>query len=201
MQRSVLHMELRKRFSKFARSAGTLISIPNVGAPPDFLLAPLRKLGLSTPFHPTPTVVKVYQAVITQKVAMIDRLPSKYRKDAQEVIWNSVMKGYDAAGLARELHDRFGIVRERAQLIASAQCRMARSVMENARRIEQGLTRAVWHHDSVRCGIPSHQALDGKPYVLAHGAKLDGRRVWPSSEPQCFCTSTTSDAPAEEDAA
>jgi hypothetical protein len=197
----VLRMELRKRFSKLARSAGTLISIPNGGAPPDFLLAPLRKLGLSAPFHPTPTAVKVYQAVIARKVALIDRLPSKYRRDAQEVIWNSVMKGYDVAGLARELHDRFGIVRERAQLIASAQCRMARSVMENAQRIEQGLTEAVWRYDSGRCGVQSHRALDGKPYLLARGAELQGTRVWPSSEPQCFCTSGTIDASAEEDAA
>jgi hypothetical protein len=194
-------MELGKRLSKLAQSAGTLISIPNAGAT-DFLLAPLRKLGLSVPFHPTPTAVKVYQAVISHKVALIDRLPSKYRKDAQQVIWNSVMKGYDVAGLARELHDRFGIIPERAQLIASAQCRMARSVMENAHRIEQGLTQAVWHHDNVRCGIQSHQALDGKPYVLARGANLDGKRVWPSSEPQCFCTSSTlEDSAKVEDAA
>jgi hypothetical protein len=192
-------MELVKRLGKFAHSAGTLISLPNAGAPPDFLLAPLRKLGLSAPLKPSATAVKVYQAVISQKVALIDRLPSKYRKDAQEVIWNSVMKGYDAAGLARELHDRFGIVRERAQLIARAQCRMAQSVIENAHRIEQGLTQAVWHHDNVRCGIQSHQALDGKPYVLARGAKLDGKRVWPSGEPQCFCTSSTTNASLEED--
>ena len=201
MRRMLLRMELRKRFSKLAQSAGTLISIPNGGAPPDFLLAPLRKLGLSAPFHPTPTAVKIYQAVIAHKVALIDRLPSKYRKDAQEVVWNSVIKGYDVAGLSRELHDRFGIVRARAQLIASAQCRMARSVMENAQRIEQGLTEAVWRYDGSRCGIPSHQTLDGKPYALARGAELDGTRVWPSSEPQCFCTSGTIDASAEGDAA
>jgi hypothetical protein len=192
-------MEIRKRFSKFAQSAGSLISIPSVGTPPDFLLAPLRRLGLSASFHPTPTAVKVYQAVISHKVALIDRLPSKYRKDAQEVIWNSVMKGYDVAGLARELQDRFGIVRERAQLIAGAQCRMARSVMENAHRIEQGLTRAVWHHDRVRCGIKGHQALDGQSYVLARGAELEGKRIWPSGEPQCFCTSSTTEASAEQD--
>lgn len=192
-------MELKRRFSKFAQSAGTLISIPT-GAPPDFLLAPLRKLGLSAPFHPTPTAVKVYQAAISYKVALIDRLPSKYRKDVQEVVWNSVMKGFDVAGLARELHERFGIVRERAQLIASAQCRMARSVMENAQRIGQGVTQAVWHHDAKRCGIPNHQTLDGKPYELARGAELGGKRVWPSGEPLCCCTSST-DVSAEEDAA
>jgi hypothetical protein len=188
-----LRMELKRRFSQLAHSAGT---------PPNFLLAPLRKLGLKAAFSPTPTALKIYQAVILQKVALIDRLPTKYRKDVQEVIWNSVMKGYDVAGLARELHERFGIVRERAKVVASAQCRMARSVMENAQRIEQGITEAVWRYDGGRCGIPSHQALDGKPYVLARGAKLDGKRVWPGGEPQCFCTSSTVDDFAkEEDAA
>jgi hypothetical protein len=191
-------MELVKRFGKLAHSAGTLISITKAGTPPDFLLAPLRKLGLSAAFNPTPTAVKVYQAVISRHVALIERLPSKYRKDAEEVIWHSVMKGYDVAGLARDLHDRFGIVRERAQLIASTQCRMARSVIENAHRIEQGLTEAVWRHDE-RCGSEAHKRLDGRPYVLARGAKLDGKRLWPSSEPQCWCTSSTTDASAEED--
>jgi uncharacterized protein with gpF-like domain len=193
-----LGMELVKRFSKFAHSAGALISIPKAGAPPDFLLAPLRKLGLSAPFSPTPTAVKVYQAVISRNVAFIERLPSKYRKDAEEVIWNSVMKGYDVAGLARELHDRFGIVQERAQLIAGAQCRMARSVMENAHRIEQGLTEAVWRRDA-RCEIETHQRLDGRPYVLARGAKLDGTRIWPSGDPRCWCTSSTLEATGTEE--
>jgi len=195
-------MELRKRFSKFAQSASTLMSIPNVGTPPKFLLAPLRKLGLSGSFQPTPTALKVYRAVISAKVALIDRLPSKYRKDAQKVIWKYVTKGYDAAGLARELHDRFGIVPERAQLIASTQCRMAQSVMENAHRIEQGLTQAVWHHDRMRCGIQNHQALDGRRYILARGAELEGKRIWPSGEPHCCCTSSTIEESAEqEDAA
>jgi len=185
-------MELVKRLSQFAT--------PNAGAPAHFLLAPLRKLGLSAPFKPTATEIKVYQAVISAKVALIDRLPSKYRKDAKEVIWDSVMKGYDVAGLARELHDRFGIVPERAQQIASAQCRMAHSVMENAHRIELGLKEAVWRHDSARCAIMSHRAFDGKRYALARGANLDGKRVWPSGEPQCFCTSEI-EASAKEDAA
>jgi uncharacterized protein with gpF-like domain len=184
-------MELMKRLSKIAQATSTLVA--KIDSSHAFVLAPLRKLGLSKPFEPTAAAVKVYQAVISAKVAQIDRLPSKYRNDAKQVIWNSVMKGYDVVGLARDLHDRFGIVPERAQLIASAQCKMARSVIENAQRIELGITEAKWQYDNVRCAIQSHRALDGKRYALAHGANADGRRVWPSSEPQCFCSSMPSE--------
>jgi hypothetical protein len=192
-------MELIKRLNKFAQSAGTLISQPSAGAQKAFVLAPLRKLGWSVPFKPTAASVKVYQAVIADKVALIDRLPSKYRKDVQEVVWNSVMKGYDVAGLARELQDRFGIIPERAQQVAGAQCKMARAVIENAQRIELGVTHLVWRHDGKRCEIQSHITLDGKRYPLARGANLDGKRAWPSSEPQCFCTSTEIDVATQEE--
>jgi hypothetical protein len=190
-------MELIKRLNKFAQSAGALISQPSTGAPNAFLLAPLRKLGWSAPFKPTAASIRVYQAVISDKVALIERLPSKYRREAQEVVWNSVMKGYDAAGLARELHDRFGIIPDRAQQIANTQCRIARAIIENAQSIELGITEAIWCHDSSRCQVPNHKALDRKRYPLARGANSDGKRVWPSSEPQCFCTSSTIDASAE----
>jgi uncharacterized protein with gpF-like domain len=164
-------MELIKRLTKLAQSAGTL--------------------GRATaPAKPTATSMKVYQAVIAEKVALIDRLPSKYRADVQETVWNSVMKEYDAAGLARELHDRFGISLPRAKSIASTQCKMARAVMENAQRIELGVSEAVWLYDSERCTLPSHAALNGKQYPLARGANADGKRVWPGSEAQCWCTST-----------
>jgi uncharacterized protein with gpF-like domain len=189
-------MELIKRLTKFAQ--GTAITLPGMGRQNAFVLAPLRKLGWAVPFQPTAAAVKVYQAVIADKVALIDRLPSKYRKDAKQVVWDYVMKGYDVAGLARELNDRFGIVAQRAQLVASMQCKMARSVIENAQRIELGIVEAIWSHDSEKCTIPSHKAFDGKRYALARGAVFDGKRVWPSSEPECFCTSTAIDGAEAE---
>jgi uncharacterized protein with gpF-like domain len=188
-------MELMKRLSKIAQSASTLVS--NAETSHAFVSTPLRKLGLSKAFEPTAAAVDAYEAVIADKVALIDRLPSKYRKDTQEVIWKSVMKGYDASGLARELHDRFGIVLDRAQQIARAQCKMARAVMENADRMETGIKEAVWRYDSTHCAVPSHRAFNGRRYLLAQGASLDGKSVWPGSEPQCFCSSIPIDASAD----
>jgi hypothetical protein len=193
-------MELIKRLTRFAQTAGALEPGQGAAIRPAFLLGPLRRFRKSAPFKPTATAVKVYQAVIAEKVALIDRLPSKYRPGVQEAVWNAVMRGYDAVGLAHELHDHFGIAPERAKFIASTQCKMARAVMENAQRIELGIIEAVWRYDGERCSLASHATLNGKKYPLARGADSDGKRVWPSSEPQCCCTSTEIEisAPAEQ---
>ena len=178
-------MELMKRLSQYARSAGAFVlresSHPLVSGT-------LRKAGLSKPFKPTRAATKAYGAVIAEKVALIDRLPPKYRQDAYELIWTYVMRGYDASGLARELSDRLGMAPDRAKLIARSQCEMARAVMENAERMEMGIREAVWHYEG-RCGIRSHSGLNGRRYVLAEGASLDGKRLWPGSEPSCHCSS------------
>jgi uncharacterized protein with gpF-like domain len=187
-------MEFTKRFGSWAQSAKALITMPNGGAYPS-VLAPLRKLGLSKPFEPTAMAIKAYAAVIADNVAVIERLPSKYRKDVQEAVWNAVMKGYDSAGLARELNDRFGIVLERAQLIARTQCKMARAIIENVQRIELGITTAVWRYDAGRCTVAGHRAFSEKRYALARGANIDGKWVIPGSEAECFCSSTPIDAP------
>jgi uncharacterized protein with gpF-like domain len=188
-------VELMKRLSKIAQSATALVS--NAESSGGFVSGPLRRLGLSKSFEPSAAAVKAYESVIVDKVALIDRLPSKYRKDTQEVIWKAVMKGYDASGLARELKDRFGIVPDRAQQIAKAQCKMARAVMQNADRIEMGVREAVWRHDSSHCTMASHRAFNGRRYALAQGATLDGKSVWPGSELQCSCSSIPTNASEE----
>jgi uncharacterized protein with gpF-like domain len=179
-------MELMKRLSQCARSAGVFVS--RVESSHRYVSATLRKVGLSKPFKPTPAAIKAYGAVIAEKVALIDRLPPKYRQEAYELIWSYVMKGYDASGLARELSDRLGVAPDRAKLIARSQCSMARAMMENAERMEMGIREAVWHYET-RCGIRSHAALNGQRYVLAQGASLDGKWQWPGSEPSCYCSS------------
>jgi uncharacterized protein with gpF-like domain len=189
-------MELKKRLAKVAQCAGEIVAATRARLPNAPVLAPLKKLGLSAPFEPSAASIKVYKALIADKVAQIDRLPAKYREEVQDAVWKFVMKGFDSPGLARELEDRFGIVPERARLIATAQCKMARAIMENARRIELGSKEAVWRFDASCATQPPHRALDGKRYALAGGANLKGKRLWPGSEPDCCCTSATLDAPA-----
>jgi uncharacterized protein with gpF-like domain len=187
-------MELMKRLSRYARSAGAFVSRESSHP---LVSGTLRKVGLSKPFKPTPAAIKAYRALIAEKVALIDRLPPKYRQEAYELIWSCVMRGYDTSGLAQALSDRLGMAPDRAKLIARSQCNMARAVMENAERMEMGIREAVWHFET-RCGIRSHSGLNGRRYVLAQGASLDGKRLWPSSEPSCYCSSIDVEPSDEE---
>ena len=150
---------------------------------------PLKGLRRAQRLQATASSVKVYKAVIEQKVASIERLPPKYRRDVQEIIWQSVLDGYDRDGLARQLTERFGLTPDRAAVVAEAQCRMARTVIDNARRIELGIKQAVWQHHGA-CKVASHRGLAGRRYALTRGIELNGQRLWPSGEPDCFCSST-----------
>jgi uncharacterized protein with gpF-like domain len=188
-------MELMKRLSQYARSAGAFVSSVESSHP--LVSGTLRKVGLSKPFKPTRAAVKAYGEAIAEKVALIDRLPPKYRQEAYELIWSYVMKGYDASGLAGELSDRLGMAPDRAKLIARSQCNMARAVMLNADRMEMGIREAVWHYET-RCANRSHRALNGRRYVLAQGASLDGKRLWPGGEPSCYCSSIDINSSDEE---
>jgi len=182
----MIAMELIKRLGQYARSAGAFVTSVESAHP--LVSGTLRKVGLSRPFKPTPAAVNAYGAVVAEKVALIDRLPPKYRQEAYELIWSYVMRGYDASGLARELSDRLGMAPDRAKQVAGSQCNMARAVIENAERMELGFREAVWRYET-RCAIRSHRGLNGQRYVLATGASLDGKRLLPGSEPRCFCTS------------
>jgi hypothetical protein len=150
-------------------------------------LGPL-KFGRAAGLKASAASMTAYEAVIADKIALIDKLPSKYRREAQDAVWNAVTNGHDAPGLARELQARLGFAPERARLVAGTQLKMARAVIENAQLIEQGETEAVWVYDREHCGVPIHQGLHGRRYALTQGADCGGRRIWPSGEPSCTCT-------------
>jgi uncharacterized protein with gpF-like domain len=146
------------------------------------LLAPIK-------FRPTPASVEAYRAVLAEKVALSEEIPAQHMQGAQAAVWRCVMAGGDLATLSIELQ-KYGLDYKRAAAIARHQCSMAKAVMENVRRLELGLTEAIWMHSGAgRSPRPSHIAYSGKRFKLATGAFLDGKWVWPGSEPDCLCTS------------
>jgi uncharacterized protein with gpF-like domain len=146
------------------------------------LLAPIK-------FQPTPAAVEAYRAVLAEKVALSAEIPAQHMQDAQAAVWRAVMAGGDLAALSKELQ-KYGIVYERAAAIARHQCFMAKAIIDNAHRLELGITEAIWMHSGAgRSPRPSHVAFSGKRFSLTTGAFLDGKWVWPGTEPDCGCTS------------
>ena len=141
-------------------------------------------------FSPTRAQVEAYRAVLADRVALIVEIPAKHSKALQDTVWRSVIAGGDLSALSIELRQKYGIATKRAAAIAIHQWSMARVVMENVRRLEIGITDAIWVHSGAgKSPRPSHVAFNGKRFKIATGAYLDGKWVWPGSEPDCLCTS------------
>lgn len=188
-----------KHLTKFAQSMGNRLATSKIPRRA-FPLVGLRRPP-SAPLQLSPVATKVYRAALTKKIALIDHLPSKYRPQAMEAVWEAVMAGYDEVRLKRELHDRFGIGVERATLIARSQCHMARSLIENTSRIESGVTEGRWQYEEGACTIENHNVLTGRRYQLARGVRFENKWIWPGSEPTCFCSSRAVDASGDEEGA
>jgi uncharacterized protein with gpF-like domain len=186
-------MGLLRRLSGLVQSASEL-ALNDSEEADVFVGGPRRRLGRRSIFEPTPRSLAAYEAVLAEKVALIDRLPAKYRREAQQLVWSAVLEGYDDAALARDLQDRFGLSPERARLIARTQCTMARAVIENVHRMELGLTEAVWICSKKHASEPAHLVLNGRRYPVKTGVTLNGKSIWPGSEPGCYCASVIAHA-------
>jgi uncharacterized protein with gpF-like domain len=143
----------------------------------------------SIKFNPPRASVDAYRAVIAEKVALIAEIPAAHLKNVEAVVWRAVMAGGDLATLSIELQ-RYGLSNRRAADIALHQWSMARVVMDNARCLALGITEAIWQHSgAAKTPRASHVAFSGKRFRIVTGAYLDGKWVWPGSEPDCRCTS------------
>jgi hypothetical protein len=88
-------------FTTFAHTAYALIQGPLALGEDNILTSSWRKLTRRKPLQLSTRAIDAYRGVIVVKVGRIDRLPSKYRKEAIEIVWSAVMRGYDDAGLVQ----------------------------------------------------------------------------------------------------
>jgi len=142
-------------------------------------------------FKPTSRSIGAYRAVITENVALITGISAAKLDDVQDAVWRSIMRGDELQVFSAELQQKHGLTFEEADEIARYQVCMSKAVMENTRQLELGITEATWQYSGLMCdGMPSHKAFHGRRFKLVTGAHLDGKWVWPGSEPGCRCTSS-----------
>jgi hypothetical protein len=135
-------------------------------------------------------MVTAYNKAITRFVGEIESVTDERKGELHELLWASVMKGYDRAKFTNDLVECFGLGIRDAAAISRYQHSLARVVMENARRLEIGLTEAEWMHAGAPCDdAPHHETLNGKRYKIEAGVLVSGKQIWPGSEPGCKCSS------------
>ena len=121
------------------------------------LKAILKDSGIAVKFQMTPAMKDVMQATIGEQVGLIRSIAQQHLGKVEGLVMRSVQAGRDLGPLAEELQKQFGVTKRRAALIAYHQNNMATATMTRTRRLELGITGAIWQHSGAgkepRCGI------------------------------------------------
>jgi SPP1 gp7 family putative phage head morphogenesis protein len=112
----------------------------------------------------------------------------------------NILQGSEAAGLRvevlrKEIEERFGVTRAKADLLARDQTLTLNSQIAKARQQAAGIEEYIWTtsgDERVRTfedGNTDHARLDGKTFRWDTGADVgDGRMLHPGEDYQCRCT-------------
>lgn len=180
----------RKQFDIFANEAAGRFVDRAFRDGDQTLRTRLKEGGFTVAFKPTMPVKNAYTAAVAENVALIKSIGEQHLSDVTGLVMRSVTAGRDLGSLTTELKDRYGITQRRAAFIAQDQNNKASAAIVRTRQQELGITQARWRHSSAgRVPRPEHVAADGKTYDVAKGMFLEGKWVWPGTEPRCRCYS------------
>ena len=150
----------------------------------------LRKAGFTVRLQMSPYTEEMLKAAMGENVGLIKSIGVQYLGKVEQSVWASVKGGFDLGTLSKELQHSYGVTKNRADLIARDQGAKANAVIEQARRKELGITKAIWKHSHAgKVPRASHQKADGEIFDIDKGLKLDGEWLLPAQAINCRCYS------------
>jgi SPP1 gp7 family putative phage head morphogenesis protein len=180
-----------KRFDLMSAKIANDFAQRNAQATQASVLVQLKKAGFTVKFAPTRKAVEAYRLVAAENIALIKSIPRKYHEQVEQRVWNAVRTGSDLNKLSEQLRKAHKVTLDRAALIARDQNAKAKAVIERVRQQELGITRGIWQHSAAgKEPRPTHVAMNGKPYELAHGMWDADESEWvhPGQLINCRCT-------------
>lgn len=180
------------RFDKMSDDLAKRFATKNFDTSQVAMRTAFKRAGFTVAFKPTRASLNAYKAVVAENVNLIKSIPSQYLTNVQSAVWASVNRGGDMGALSKQLTREYGSTLKRAAIIARDQNNKAKAVIESTRRLELGITRAVWQHSSGgKIPRPTHVAMDGKVFDLKKGMydSAEQANVLPGQLINCRCTS------------
>lgn len=150
----------------------------------------LKDAGWSVDFKMTKSVRQALDAVMFENVSLIKSIPENYFNQIEGIIMRAYASGHDVNRMVEELKSMYPVTQRRAELIARDQTNKANSVVTNIRRVELGITEAIWQHSHAgKNPRPDHVAANGKRFKISEGCYISGKYILPGEEINCRCTS------------
>lgn len=180
-----------KRWDTFAETYARWFAYRSEKTTDAALTSAMNAAGLTVKFTRSRIENDVVQALIAENVGLIKSIPAQYLQDVNGIVQRGVAAGRDISQITEELTRRYAITRRRARLIARDQTNKASEAIKRVRAKELGVTEAIWVHvPGVKTSRRTHQAMNGKRYVIAEGLydSAVGRKVQPAELVCCQCT-------------
>lgn len=179
-----------KKFEDIARDiANDFVTKSRKSADASFMSA-LRDAGWAVDFTMTRPMRDAANAAIAENVGLIRSIPMQYFTDIEGIVMRGFTVGRDLHQITEELKKRYDVTDRRAALIARDQNNKLTAVVTRARRIELGITKAIWIHSKAgKEPRASHVAANGKEFDVDKGCLIDGEYILPGQEINCRCIS------------
>ena len=140
----------------------------------------LRKAGFTVRLQMSPYAEEMLKAAMGENVGLIKSIGVQYLGKVEQAVWASVKGGFDLGTLSQELQHAYGVTKNRADLIARDQGAKANAVIEQARRKELGITKAIWKKSTGgKTHREDHAKADGTVFEVGKGLYLDSEWVLP----------------------
>lgn len=146
--------------------------------------------GLSITFSISDFQKSQYEAVIRENISLIHSISQRYLTNVESIVYQCVTTGYDLSKLSETLQKQYMIDKRRANNIARDQSNKAHAIIEQAKRQELGIKKAIWRHSNKgKEPRQSHINANGKEFDVAKGMYIDGEYILPAMKINCRCTS------------
>lgn len=182
---------LSRRWVKRFNDAAPLIADAYVNAMGDAtdkaFKQSLKDAGFAVEFKVTRPMQDALNASIAENVGLIRSIPEQYLTQVEGIVMRSYTAGRDLETMTKELRARYPITKRRAELIARDQSNKLNATVTRTRRLELGLTKAVWiHSGGGKEPRQSHVKFSGKEFDIEKGAYIDGEHIQPGELINCF---------------
>lgn len=181
-----------KRLDKMAARLATQFTDKAFTATETSMRDSFRRGGLTVKFKPTAATLEATHAVTADNVGLIKSIAQKYHDDVRAEVWASVRKGGDLQQLTEALKTKHGVAKKRAEFIALDQNVKAKATIEQTRRLELGIKKAIWMHSHAgKVPRPDHVKANGVEFDIAQGRWDADEKAYvlPGFLIKCRCTS------------
>lgn len=186
-----------KKFDKLSVQMSKDFTTRSFGATQTSMKDAFKAAGFTVKFKPSKASLDAYKKTAAEQVNLIKSIPQQYLTDVQSAVWASVRVGGDMRALSATLRKNYDVSVARAALISIDQNNKATAVIENTRRQELGIHKAIWEHSGAgKEPRPNHLGFDGKVFDLRKGmwdpdanGKGKGAWIFPGQLIKCRCGS------------